>query len=130
MRLTPLLTALVFPLLTVLATPVAPVGEAEVGTDVDVAPRQISLNPASSCPIGQLWCCVPLDLVSNSLIAGLLVTLGILDPTGINTIGLQCTPLSWPFQMSCSNKDFCCDADLPLVGLLLKLDCRSVNPLL
>ncbi|KAF7433287.1 hypothetical protein PC9H_005237 [Pleurotus ostreatus] len=129
MRLTPLLAALVLPLLTVLATPVTPVGEAEV-VEVDVAPRQISLNPASSCPKGQLWCCVSLDLVSNSLIAGLLVTLGILDPTGINTAGVQCTPLSWPFQMSCGNKDLCCDPDLPVVGLLLKLNCRSVNPLL
>ncbi|KAL4265551.1 Hydrophobin [Pleurotus pulmonarius] len=130
MRLTPLLTALALPLLMVLATPVAPAGEAEVGTDIDVAPRQISLNPASSCPIGQLWCCVTLDLISNSLIAGLLVTLGILDPTGINTAGVQCTPLSWPFQMSCGNKDVCCDPDLPLLGALLKLNCRSVNPLL
>lgn len=61
MRLTTLLSALALLLLTVLATPVTPVGEAVV--EVDVAPRQISLNPASSCPQGQLWCCVTVDLV-------------------------------------------------------------------
>lgn len=39
----------------VLATPLAGGGE--------VTARQISLNPASSCPRNQLWCCDTVGIV-------------------------------------------------------------------
>ncbi|KAJ8518376.1 hypothetical protein ONZ45_g4545 [Pleurotus djamor] len=93
--------------------------------------RQISLNPASSCPSGQLWCCKTIGL--DGTLAGLLVALHLVDPTGLNTLGTDCTALSFPFNMRCPSPGthVCCDKDiLPLVSDFLKFDCRSVNPLL
>lgn len=49
MRSILLLWTISLPLLMVLATPL--MGEGQVTA------RQISLNPASSCAAGQLWCC-------------------------------------------------------------------------
>ncbi|KAL4264987.1 hypothetical protein AB1N83_000281 [Pleurotus pulmonarius] len=47
------------------ATPLAGEGE--------MTARQISLNPASSCPRDQLWCCNTVDVITNPLIAAALV---------------------------------------------------------
>ncbi|KDQ29452.1 hypothetical protein PLEOSDRAFT_167387 [Pleurotus ostreatus PC15] len=93
MRPTFLMSVLSLPLSMVLATPLA---------DEDgVTARQISLNPASSCPRDQLWCCDLVDIVTNPLIAGVLVLAGVVDPTGFNEVGIHCSSLTWPFGMNC-----------------------------
>lgn len=125
MRPTFFLSVLSLPLSMVLATPLAGGGE--------VTARQISLNPASSCPRNQLWCCDTVGILTNPLIAAALVALKVVDPTGFNEMGIDCSSLTWPFGMNCPSpgKQVCCDPDLPFgVGEVLKVNCRAVNPLL
>ncbi|KAJ8518346.1 hypothetical protein ONZ45_g4544 [Pleurotus djamor] len=103
-----------------------------IASPTQLEERQISLNPASSCPSGQLWCCNTIGLDRN--IAAPLILLGLIDPTGLNSVGSNCSPLSFPFKMICPSPGthVCCDPDVPVVTDVfgLRLNCRSVNPLL
>ncbi|KAF9488620.1 hypothetical protein BDN71DRAFT_1436020 [Pleurotus eryngii] len=77
-----LLSVLSLPLSMVLATPVA-----------EVTP---ALAPTISS-----GACDPVDIVTNPLIAGVLVLAGVVDPTGFNEVGIHYSSLTWPFGVNC-----------------------------